>query len=192
MEVASDQPARRLSGEEAGEAGASRRARPAALRVPAVGLTGALALFVLLALVVSSVLLGLQLRAAAAEQSRDDAILAAARQEVVNFTTIDYRHLSRDFARITEGATGQFKKEFSGRTGQLDELLTQNRTVSEGEVIEAGVVSADDDSASVIVVANAQVTNSAEPRGASRHYRMKLSLVRAADRWLTSQVEFVG
>lgn len=152
----------------------------------------ALALLTLLVLVACVVLLAVQLRAASAEEARDGAILAAARQEVVNFTTLNYRKLDRDFGRITQGATGQFQKEFSARTGQLDDLLRENRTVSEGDVIESGIVSADDDSAKVIVVADAVVRNTEEPRGTSRHYRMKLSLVREGDRWLTSKVEFVG
>ena len=125
------------------------------------------------------------------EQRRQD-ILAAARQSTLNFTSLDYRHYGRDSAHVLEGATGDFKKQFAAQTEQLTELVARNRSVSEGQVLDAGIVRSDAHSARVLVVADSKVTNTAVPKGEARTYRLQLDLVHQGGRWLTSDVEFVG
>lgn len=127
----------------------------------------------------------------AADQRRQD-ILAAARQSALNFTSLDYRHYDRDSANVLSGATGDFKKQFAAQTEQLTELVAQNKSVSEGQVLEAGIVRSDENSARVLVVADSKVTNTAVPRGEARTYRLQLDLVHKDGRWMTSDVEFVG
>ena len=123
---------------------------------------------------------------------RRTAVLGAARQQAVNFTTLDYQHLDRDLGRVLRGATGDFRKQFRSGTKDLSTLVTQNKAVSRGEVLDAGLVSSDDDSARVLVVADSTVTNAADPKPQKRHYRMQLDLVRHGDRWLVSDLQFVG
>jgi Mce-associated membrane protein len=127
----------------------------------------------------------------AAEQQRLD-ILGAARQSALNFTSLDYRHYDRDSANVLQGATGDFKKQFAAQTKELTQLVAQNKSVSEGQVLEAGIVRSDEHSARVLVVADSKVTNTAAPKGEARTYRLQLDLVHRAGRWLTSDVEFVG
>lgn len=126
-----------------------------------------------------------------ADQRRQD-VLAAARQSALNFTSLDYRHYDRDSANVLEGATGDFKKQFAAQTAQLTRLVTENKSVSEGQVLEAGVIRSDAHAARVLVVADSKVTNTAAPRGEARTYRLQLDLVHRGGRWLTSDVEFVG
>ncbi len=131
--------------------------------------------------------------AAAAERSdRRAAVLDSARQQAVNFTTLDYRHLDRDLGRVLRGATGDFRRQFRAGTKDLSALVTQNKAVSRGQVLDAGLVSSDADSARVLVVADSTVTNAADPKPQKRHYRMQLDLVRHGDRWLVSDLQFVG
>jgi Mce-associated membrane protein len=129
---------------------------------------------------------------AADHDARRTAILGAARQQAVNFTTLDYQHLDRDLGRVLRGATGDFRTQFQAGTHDLSTLVTQNKAVSEGEVLDAGIVSDDSDSARVLVVADSTVTNSADPQPQKRHYRMQLDLVRQGSRWLVSDLQFVG
>lgn len=124
-------------------------------------------------------------------QRRQD-ILAAARQSALNFTSLDYRHYDRDSANVLQGATGDFKKQFAAQTEQLTKLVAANESVSEGQILDAGIVRSDEDSARVLVVADSKVTNTAAPKGESRTYRLQLDLVHRNGRWLTSDVEFVG
>ncbi|MFE0519134.1 hypothetical protein [Streptomyces sp. NPDC058954] len=119
-------------------------------------------------------------------------ILSAARQSALNFTSLDYRHYDRDSANVLEGATGDFKKQFSAQTQDLTKLVAENRSVSEGQVLDAGIVRSDAHSARVLVVADSKVTNTAVPKGEARTYRLQLDLVHRDGRWLTSDVEFVG
>jgi Mce-associated membrane protein len=136
--------------------------------------------------------LGLGLYDQRADEQRRQDILAAARQSALNFTSLDYRHYDRDSANVLKGATGDFKKEFAAQTAELTRLVARNKSVSEGQVLEAGIVRSDDRSARVLVVADSKVTNTAVPKGEARTYRLQLDLVHRGGRWLTSDVEFVG
>ena len=69
---------------------------------------------------------------AADHDARRTAILAAARQQAVNFTTLDYRHLDRDLGRVLHGSTGDFRKQFRAGTNDLTSLVTQNKATSRG------------------------------------------------------------
>jgi Mce-associated membrane protein len=133
-----------------------------------------------------------RLTSASAREDRRAEVLHAARQQAVNFTTLDYRHLDRDLGRVLRGATGGFRKQFKAGTDDLTTLVTENKAVSRGEVLEAGIVSSDSDSARVLVVADSTVTNAAQPQPDKRHYRMQLDLVRQHGRWLVSDLQFVG
>jgi Mce-associated membrane protein len=64
--------------------------------------------------------------------------------------------------------------------------------VSVGDVLEAGIVTSDSDSARVLVVVDSKVTNTATTGSQVRHYRMQLDLTRRGDRWLTSDLSFVS
>ncbi|MFF5517682.1 hypothetical protein [Streptomyces coeruleorubidus] len=150
----------------------------------------------LVAATVSTTALALWLAFGLYEQREADqrrqGILAAARQSALNFTSLDYRHYDRDSANVLAGATGEFKKQFTAQTDQLTKLVAQNKSVSEGQVLEAGIVRSDEDSARVLVVADSKVSNTAAPEGEARTYRLQLDLVHRDGRWLTSDVEFVG
>ena len=125
-----------------------------------------------------------------ADDAQRAAILRSARQQAVNLTTIDAEHIDRDVQRILDGATGDFRAQFEAGSKDLTEVLATSRSVSKGEVLEAGIVTSDSDSAQVLVVVDSTVTNAEEPKGRLSHYRMQLDLVRQGGRWLTSNLEF--
>lgn len=151
----------------------------------------ALVLAAVAALVVISMTVP-RIGAAGDRDQRRTEVLEAARQQAVNFTTLDHRHLDRDLGRVLAGSTGDFRKQFRQGTEDLSRLVTANQAVSDGEVLEAGIVSDDDDSARVLVVADSTVTNSETADPQRRHYRLQLDLVHRGDRWLVSDLQFVG
>jgi Mce-associated membrane protein len=160
-------------------------------------LTGRVVLLAVLALVAvaaaaGTAVLAPKMSGAGARDDRRAEALHAARQQTVNFTTLDYRHLDRDLGRVLEGSTGDFRKQFRAGTKNLTELVTANKAVSQGEVLDAGLVSSDADSARVLVVADSTVVNTASPKGEKRHYRIQLDLVRHQGSWLISDLTFVG
>jgi Mce-associated membrane protein len=125
------------------------------------------------------------------EQRRQD-VLSAARQTAVNFTSLHYETYESDSRNVLKGATGRFKKQFAAQTEELTKLVTQNKSVSKGQVLEAGVVRADEKTARVLVVADSTVKNVSTPEGETRNYRLQLDLAHEHGRWLTSNVEFVA
>ncbi|MGH3328880.1 MAG: hypothetical protein ACRDPT_13995 [Streptomycetales bacterium] len=147
---------------------------------------------VFVALLVTSGILGMKLREASENEAGRQAVLHAARQEAVNFTTVSYKSIDTHVKRVMEGATGDLKRQYKAGVGDLKQLVSENKAVSKGEVLSAGIVSMDGDSARVLVVADSQATNASIPEGQTRHLRMQLELTRADDRWLVSQLQFVG
>ncbi|WP_373685203.1 hypothetical protein [Streptomyces lunaelactis] len=139
-----------------------------------------------------SVWLSLQVYEQRAEEQRHQDILAAARRSALNFTSLDHRHYERDSKNVLKGATGDFKEQFAAQTAELTKLVAANKSVSEGQVLEAGITRADARTARVLVVADSKVTNTAAPQGQARTYRLQLDLVYERGRWMTSDVEFVG
>jgi Mce-associated membrane protein len=128
--------------------------------------------------------------ALAAVDQRRQAVLGDARQSAVTLLTYDYRHLDRDFAAVTAGATGGFKKDFAGKEATAKQLFVQGKAVARGQVLDAAVVSSTADHATVLVVIDQSVTNVSVPQGTVKHYRMQLQLDRAGARWLVSDVVF--
>ena len=93
---------------------------------------------------------------------------------------------------MLDDSTGQFKEEFKAGADPVKTEVVANKATSTGDVKEAAVVSNDKDSAQVLVIVNAVVTNTASKDGVERRYRIKLDLVREKDRWLTADFQVVG
>ena len=136
--------------------------------------------------------LGYNLHEQNLQQQRDQDILAAARQEALNFVSIDYRNFDQDSKNVLAGATGDFKQQFTDETQTLKGLVTTNKAISSGQVLQAGVVTANATNARVLVVADGTVANTAAPSGQVRNYRLQMDLVNQGGTWLTSDIEFVG
>jgi Mce-associated membrane protein len=118
--------------------------------------------------------------------------LTYARQTAINLTSLDYKTLGADIEQVLDGATGAFADDFEARADNLRDVLTTNQVVSQGQVLEAALVRADERNATAIVVVDATVRNTQNPDGGVTTYRMKLELERQGDRWLTSTLEFVA
>jgi Mce-associated membrane protein len=136
--------------------------------------------------------LGYQVHRQDQSRQREQAVLAAARQEALNFISIDYRRFGQDSQNVLAGATGDFKQQFSDQSKTLQELVTANKAVSSGQVLQAGLVTSGATSARVLIVADSTVVNTAAPKGQVRNYRLQMDLVEQGGRWLASDVQFVG
>lgn len=125
------------------------------------------------------------------EQARQQA-LTAARQSAINISSISTNDFAAGVARVLDGATGQFRQDFSARTGELQQLLKDNNVSAQGNVLEAGLVRSDRRSATALVAVDSTVKNKQVPTGRVNNYRMKLQLEKVGDHWLTSSLEFVA
>jgi Mce-associated membrane protein len=120
--------------------------------------------------------------------------LAAARQVTVDFVSISAATVDQDLKRIADGATGEFRDEFTRDMPQVRAAVVENKVQSKGTVLRAAVVSSDARAAVVLVALDATVKNTKAPDGRLSHYRIQVSLARDAGsgRWLVSQLQFVG
>jgi Mce-associated membrane protein len=125
-------------------------------------------------------------------ENAHEAALTAARQATVNFVTISASSVDSDLQRVVDGATGDFKSEFTQDMAQVRQAVVENQVASTGEVLRAGVVSGDRHSAVVLVAVDASVKNTGAPDGRLLHYRIQVDLVLDHDRWLVSKLSFVG
>jgi Mce-associated membrane protein len=130
---------------------------------------------------------------AAVEQERYGDVLAAARAEVEAFINIDYQRAQESIDAVAAGATGDFAEQYDTSTKSVIEVLERNKSVMDGTVLWAGVVSVDSDSATVIAATTGTVANvSTDNEPVARYFRLKLDLRRVDGDWLTANLEFVG
>jgi Mce-associated membrane protein len=126
-------------------------------------------------------------------EERYGTVLAAADREVTAFVNLRYDRASQSVAAVADGATGSFRDHYVTSADQVEQVLLQQRSTMTGHVLWSGVVELTADRATVIAatsgtVSNARTGGSPEPR----HFRLRVSLVRVGDRWLTSDLRFVG
>jgi Mce-associated membrane protein len=129
----------------------------------------------------------------AVEQARAHA-LAAARQTTVNFVSVSASSVDSDLQRITAGAAGEFKEEFTRGQAQVRAAVIENKVESTGTVLRAALVSGDRRAAVALVAVDATVKNVHAPDGRAAHYRIQVDLTRDRDSgaWLVSRLQFVG
>ena len=120
------------------------------------------------------------------------AALAAGRQIAVNFVTVSAATFDADTKRVLDESTGTFRAEYAATLARLRPVVTANKTVSRVERAEAALVSAQGDSARVIVGVVAPTTNSATPTPEKKTYRLRLDLVKRGDDWKVSSLDFVS
>ena len=120
-------------------------------------------------------------------------IRRAARAETLAFLTIDHTKMDEMTARVLDGATGDFEKQYRAALKSLKETTASQESFAKGRVQEVGLSEVDADSASVFVAAGSQVKNKGtKGKVENRSWRMKLTMVKEDNRWLVSQLEFVG
>jgi Mce-associated membrane protein len=117
----------------------------------------------------------------------------AAQAAAVAFLTIDYRRMDQVTDRVLAGATGSFKKQYKSSVKVLKQAAVSQDSVAKGYVKEIGVGTVDGDSATVFVAAGSKVKNKGtKGKVEDRTWRMRFNMTKAGDRWLVSQLEFVG
>lgn len=127
------------------------------------------------------------------EQERLAAVIDSASTEVEALLNVRYDDPQASFDQVLAGATGEFRTQFSKSTENLHESLTKSKAIQESEVLWAGIVAADADSATVNVAASGTVANTmTDNKPSARNYRLQLELVLTDGTWLTRDLQFVG
>jgi Mce-associated membrane protein len=128
--------------------------------------------------------------ASGTEQQRYADIIDAATAEATAMVNISYTDVQAAIDKVMAGATGDFKKQYDAATDALIKLFQDNQSVRKGQVLWAGVVAQDPDSATVILATSGMVATKKTPAKAE-NYRIQMQLVSEKGRWLTSDLQFV-
>jgi len=130
---------------------------------------------------------------ASARAERYGAVLAAADAEATAFVNLRYDQAARSIRAVADGATGDFRAHYVRSARDLAATMQRQRSTLTGHVVSSGVVDVVPDRATVIVATSGTVANRRTGgQEVPRHYRLRLTLLREGDRWLTSDIAFVG
>lgn len=171
-------------------AGPGRGGRAAAwLRGHLAALVAAL---VLVALVVALVLTTLALRHEHALDSARSSALKAGKESAVALSSYDYRSLDRDFGAVTARSTPRFRDSFNQTSGSLKKVLQQYDATATSTVVAAGVTSASQQRAVVLVFLNQVATNTNQTSGPTTDQsRIEVTLARSGSAWLIDGVKLL-
>jgi len=126
-------------------------------------------------------------------QERYGAVLAAADAEATRFVNLRYDRAAEGIDAVAAGATGDFRRHYVRSSRRLATALQRQQSVQTGHVVSSGVTDVAPDRATVIVATSGTVANRRTGgQEVPRRYRLRLTLVRVGDRWLTSDIAFVG
>src|SRR5215211_888514 len=170
-----------VDSDEARESPATEPARPRRrwLRRPSQSAIAAVLAIVLISgFLGASGYMAWQDRNVMAERQRAAEFAAAARQGVVNLTSLDFNKAQEGVQRILDGSTGAFKDDFQARSADFINVVQQSKVVTQGTVHATAVESMTADSAEVLVAATSQVTNSAGAKNDPRSWRLSVTVSR--------------
>lgn len=119
------------------------------------------------------------------------AALAAARDYAVVLTTLDATDLDKHYAQALDGATGEFKDQYSQGSAQLRQILIDNKAAGNGVVLDAAVKSATKTKVEVLLFVDQSVTNAVNPGPRIDRNRVQMTMELIDNRWLASQVELI-
>ena len=130
---------------------------------------------------------------AARDRQREAEFASAARQAIVNLTSLDFHRAKDDVQRVIDSSTGAFRDDFTRRATDFTATMERAKIVTEGTVNAAAVdlQSMNANSAVVLVTVSSRVSNSAGAQQEPRHMRLVVTMVREGGQLKMSKVEFV-
>ena len=118
--------------------------------------------------------------------------VSAARQAVLNLTTIDHTTIDADVQRVLDSTTGAFHDDFKSRAEPFAEVVKQAQSKSEGAVANAAVASEDGDVAQVVMTVSVKMSNAGAQEQQPRSWRMRIEVQKTGDSAKASNVQFVS
>ena len=150
------------------------------------------AALLVVALVVALALTTLALRH---EKALDDArtsALQAGKESAVALSSYDYRTLDKDFGAVTSRSTPTFRDSFNQTSASLRKVLEQYDATATSTIVAAGVTSATEHRAVVLVFLDQKATNTNQTAGPTTDQsRIEVTLARSGSRWLIDGVKLL-
>jgi len=126
-----------------------------------------------------------------ADVTRKD-FLAAGKQVVLDLTTIDVDHVDQQTQRILDSATGTFYDDFERRAQPFAQVVKELKSKTEGSINEAGVESASETDAQILVAVTVKTSIAGQPPQPIRAFRMRISVQKIGDDVKVSEVKYVS
>ncbi|WP_163567657.1 hypothetical protein [Fodinicola feengrottensis] len=123
--------------------------------------------------------------------ARQAAVVAAARDAAQNLLSYNYTTIDRDQQRVVDRTTGDFKDQYTAGQAQIKSQAVKLKGSSTAQILEAGLVSSDKDSATVLVSADVTAKSSQDTKGTVRHLRMQEQMSYQGGRWLLGNLNFL-
>lgn len=152
---------------------------------------GAVLLLALVAVaaIVCAAVMGWKLQQQNSIDDAADQAEQAARAYAVALTSVSSDNLDQNFADVLGGATGEFKDMYSQSSGQLRQLLVDNKATAQGTVIDSGIKSASPSKVEVLLFVDQTVTNTATPDPRVDRSRVVMTMEKIDGRWLAAKVD---
>lgn len=126
-------------------------------------------------------------------QRRTAEQLEAATKMVTAFNNLDHEDVDATLEAVRSMSTGKFLEQYNAGAKGLKKGLRQAESTLKSEVVWAGLVAGDEDSATVILAVEGVVSNKATDFDEqARQYRIQVDLVLEDDRWLTNDLQYVS
>lgn len=161
-------------------------ARPARILIVALSVTLAL-------LVAAGVWISLQSREVQAEADDRQGALLAAGTHAKNLISLDYKSADADVKRILDTCTGGARADYEAVVDKLKSTTIANKVIQHGVLRATGLVSMKGATATVLVVADAEIRwDGSKSAPQERFYRWSMDVTKARGAWLVSKVVQVG
>ncbi len=146
---------------------------------------------IIVASVGTSAFLGWRLKQLDDTAAAGQAALAVARDYAVTLTTIDAADIDKNYKQALDGATGEFKDDFSQASAQLRQVLIDNKAAGNGVVVDAAVKSASRNKVEVLLFVDQSITNALNPSPRIDRNRVHMTMEFIDNHWLASQVDII-
>lgn len=121
-------------------------------------------------------------------QTRDQ-VLQAGEQEVQNFNTLDYRHVSAGLNLWEQSSAGQLRAQIVAARSAFEKQVEQAKTITTAKILDAALVTLDTRAGTASIIAAVQL-NVVPSQGApvSKQARLVGQLTRTASGWKLSSL----
>jgi Mce-associated membrane protein len=124
----------------------------------------------------------------ASTQQERDAAVAAAKTEIPQILSYNYKTLSADLARASADTTGQFSGQFGVLASQLiGPNATKQQTVTKAAVPVAAAVDASGNQVTVLVFVDQSTTSKSQPKAQTNSSQLRVTMQKVNGRWLVEQ-----
>ena len=114
--------------------------------------------------------------------------LVAARSGIKDLTSFDHLTLDDDIRQIERVTTGDLRDESLAELEDNRQQIAESEAIVNTEVVSAGVIRADSEAATVVMVIKAIQESAATPEAQVSQYRVQVELTKENDRWVLSGI----